>query len=767
MQFRRERLAVKVAPRAEMFIWDDLRQDYKAYVHEVKSEYWQAFHLPFVESGERIHGELYLADQGVLMYYAVDPRGEYIEAGCVMPHNEGEQIFQGFCERIKDMVLPGGREKEPFWSPYTDRNDTFDLVREEAQRLALSPEQISAAAALTDPSKRSMLRTILGARSMLMDQLANGRPPMEVGQEVGLLESLGLIQKEFVVFCRDAGNQISRVNSFAQIEEATRRGFKCFSCGRPIAEERIDQLLAATPAGVQLARKNYWLGLVVANSLEHLGIKRTDMLMRGADSTLDLFINHDGTLVMFEIKEDEVRLEDVFLFFSRLGYYKPHLGFYMTTRPVSAEVKKYLSGGGSVPVTLIEDLTDIEEQVRRVASETQRDHVRKMVARLEPGTRVDVGDIVYEYFFGKEEKVREVLIEAAESVVGPIIADSGAAEEQAPVEEAAVPMLDPAEVPQPVIEPAQVDEPLAVEESVPVGAEPEQDPSMRMHEELLDTPIIIEDMPEVLEVEDLMPAERPLYERLEQVLGKVVEDLNGAGVLGRADALAGLLDEITAIPNHVALLTDESGLVLAQAWSDGEGAEMSAALATEVHDVIVRGLEELGLPRATRIQVDSQGDRFVVRGTETGVLIMLREHRPLRELEEETASALPGEMVLREAMLKKVLEDLSMVEGIRGNIVAGRDGLLIECLLESEDVPPDITAAVMSQMVVDNERSLGRLKLLPLRQMLVKDGVDLLVSLIPLDKEGILITMLDPTTPREVWQNRLYAAANMLTSVFQ
>jgi len=69
-------------------------------------------------------------------------------------------------------------------------------------------------------------------------------------------------------------------------------------------------------------------------------------------------------------------------------------------------------------------------------------------------------------------------------------------------------------------------------------------------------------------------------------------------------------------------------------------------------------------------------------------------------------------------------------------------------------------------MVVDNERNLQRLELHPVRQITVRTERGL-ISLIPLDKEGILITLLDATTPREVWQNSLYAAANMLTSVFQ
>lgn len=775
MQIKRERLRVLVNPRAEMSIWDDLRQDFKGYVHEVKSQYWKAFHLPFVESGEAVPGEVFFADPNIIMYYMIDPSRQFIEAGCVLPRGDGEQVFQGFCERIKDNVLPGFREREPFWTPHVDRNPAFDLVKEEAQRLTPSPEQLEAASALSATPRREMLRTIFQQRSTLMETLANGRPVMEIGQDVQLLEGLGLVQKEFVVFCREGGNQISRVNNLSLIEDATRRGFKCFSCGRPIAEERIDQLLSCTSAGNILARPNYWLGLVVCQGLERLGIQRTDMLMvpSGHQAVIDLFANHDGALLMFEIKESSIRLDDVFLFFSRLRYYRPEMAFFITTRPVNEEVRKYLAHETSIPVTLVEDAATLEEQVRRQVFTAQREHVRQTVDRLVPLTQVDVGDIVYEFFFGKEEHLHEVIDEAPKAVEPPPphaeppppVTEEPVAEAPGDTASAVAEAVDQAAVPPepvlpteaPAIELAASTDTATAEPPAPMTEAP-----MQLHEEIP----IIEDMQEVFEMDDFAPLEKPFEEHREQVFKKAVDDLNAQGVLGRSEALEGLLAEITALPKHGAALVDADGLLLAEALRERAPAELTAGVTLELHDSIQRGLEELGWGRVSRIQIDSAVDRLYVRTTERGVLMVVREERTPHEFEEEMVGTLPGEMVLREAMLKKVLEDLSMVEGLRGNLVAGRDGLLIESLLEVEDVPPDVLSIVFSQMTVDNERNLQRIGLTPLRQLLVRAG-DSLFSLIPLDKEGILISLLDTATPREVWQNRLYAAANMLTSVFQ
>jgi predicted regulator of Ras-like GTPase activity (Roadblock/LC7/MglB family) len=835
-----------------MAIWDELHNDFKGYITEIKSTYWKALGLPFGDSGERVPGDIFFAQNDVIMYYAVDAKREYIEAGCVLPQSEGNQTFQAFCERIKDAMLPGYKDREPLWRPFNEQNPTFELVREEAQGFTPSPEQLNGATALSDHYRRHLLRMILGQRNCLLENLANGKPLIEVGQEVQALEGLGLVQKDFVVFCREAGNQISRVSSYNQIEEATRRGFKCFSCGRPIAEERIDQLLAVTPEGNLLARPNYWLGLMLSKGLEKLGIPPTQQLVVSTpdNAVLDLFTNYDGILLMFEIKEEAVHLDDVFLFFSRLSYYRPNLAFYLTTNTVSKEVRSYLSQEHETPVMLFEGIGGFEDQVKAVIQRCQRERMRDVVDRLEPFTRVDVGSLVYEHFFGREEKVREVVDEhpavspmseepqpmpaAAEFDDGKVMdgysTPMPTAAEQAPVSERpgslpsipglptsgmsnmsgltgmpAMPPLDlpsldamppaPASTPSlpslqgmPSLQPPISDglppltqpdlsspdlSAMADAGVTPVEAFPDIDsvPFGDMSEGMMSEEIMLEPIIEPLEEVLDMPAEtsvleKPLDEDREAVLRRVADDITANGVLGRGEKLDELLAEITGLSDTSAGLVDENGLLIADALSQKVPPDLLAALTVEINDNVQRGLDELGSPRATKITIEGAGDRLQIRPTTETVLLVVREERASHHAEEESAGVLPGEMVLREAMLKKVLEDLSMVEGVRGTIVAGRDGLLIESYLETEDVPPDVLSVVISQMIVDNEKNLQRLLLAPTRQMSVRTSEDL-ISLIPLDKEGILISILDPFTPREVWQNRLFAAANMLTSVFQ
>lgn len=798
MVIKRERLKVHVSSHAEMGVWDELRQHFTAYLHDVKAHYWKAMQLSFLESGERVPAEIYFAHPDVLMYYSVDPRREYVEAGCFLSQGEGTQAFQGFCERIKDALLPGYKDREPMWKPHTDTNPTFELVREEAQRLMPSEDQLSAAAALSDLARRHLLRTIYAQDSCLLESLAEGRSLMEIGPDLQLLEGLGLVQKDFVVFCRENGNQITRVGSFSQIEEATKRGFKCFSCGRPIAEERIDQLLACTPQGNILAGPNYWLGLVISRHLEKLGIRANQQLTLNTPDqrVMDIFGNYDGLLVMVEVREDAVRLDDIFLFFSRIGYYRPDLAFYLTTQPVSTEVRKYVETPCETPVVLVERPEDLEQHMREVVGRLQRERVRGVIDQLEPLTRVDVGELVYEHFFGREQHPEEVidgpepLVEAPEEPMrGPSMQatqgggradgtskDTPSVVPVSPQEgldvgmshEEVTPTMDAGAANDEAL--AQVEATRASEKPAPAGQRdaPPVDLGlqMQMNEEVLglDTPMI--GIEEVFDLTEMVSVEKSPEEEHEQVVRRVVEDVIQNGVLGRERALLAHLGEINNMPAMTSGFVARNGLVLAEALDPETDPELTAAVASELFESVRRGLEELSFAGATRIQVDSFADRLRIRPAGEGVLLVVREERPLRESDEEFAGSLPGEMVLREAMLKKVLEDLTMVEGMRGNLVAGRDGLLIEAQLETDDVPHDVLSAVLSQMLVENEKYLQKAQLHPLRQISIRT-TDALYSLIPLDREGILISLLDPSTPREVWQNRLFAAANMLTSVFQ
>lgn len=175
-----------------------------------------------------------------------------------------------------------------------------------------------------------------------------------------------------------------------------------------------------------------------------------------------------------------------------------------------------------------------------------------------------------------------------------------------------------------------------------------------------------------------------------------------------------------------------------------------------------RALVEAGLGELQSIYVD--GGRLQFSLHPAGAGLWLTSAQEVVVSMEENSGSLSADLTLFEAILKKVLEDLGQVEGIQGNLVTGREGL-IETQYQGP-LSSDTISVVLSQTLLDCEAAFQSMGCLPTRQVVLR-GDQVAFSLIPLDKQTVLITLLDPSTRKDVWQTRLQGAATMLASVFQ
>ena len=76
---------------------------------------------------------------------------------------------------------------------------------------------------------------------------------------------------------------------------------------------------------------------------------------------------------------------------------------------------------------------------------------------------------------------------------------------------------------------------------------------------------------------------------------------------------------------------------------------------------------------------------------------------------------LPGETVLREAIMKKVLEELAGIQGVLGNVVTSSDGLPIDMQL-NEDINPEFVGVILTQAIGDVHQEMEFLALNPIHQ---------------------------------------------------
>ncbi|HXE73015.1 MAG TPA: roadblock/LC7 domain-containing protein, partial [Candidatus Nitrosotenuis sp.] len=193
--------------------------------------------------------------------------------------------------------------------------------------------------------------------------------------------------------------------------------------------------------------------------------------------------------------------------------------------------------------------------------------------------------------------------------------------------------------------------------------------------------------------------------------------------------------------------------------------ELAAALQVEILDTFRRQMAEVDLGPLESILVEGGKGRLELHDTVQDLTLVVLEEERTDQSPEEAASGLPGEMTLREAILKKVLESVGRLEGVRGALVVERSGLPIDFQVE-EGVNVEVLGVVLTQALSDSERWLERLGLSPVRQVLLRTESQW-YSLIPLSSEGSMITLLEPGTPRDTWSVRLAREAVMVASVLQ
>ncbi|MEW6283141.1 MAG: roadblock/LC7 domain-containing protein, partial [Candidatus Eremiobacterota bacterium] len=304
-----------------------------------------------------------------------------------------------------------------------------------------------------------------------------------------------------------------------------------------------------------------------------------------------------------------------------------------------------------------------------------------------------------------------------------------------------------------------------VEEPVPLEDE-EPPPGMleeHFEEPALEEPgeaIFAEELPEV----GLLEQERSYEERLEQTIRHVMEDLQEGGLIHRVKEVEDLMGSVAEVDGCSAALASREGLIVVGRLETAPEPELAAAYQIELYWSFARATEEGELGPLWSLVADGGASRLNIHPVLEDINLVVHESRPDRD-EVDAASSLPGELVLREAILKKVMEDLGRLDGVQGNLVTSRDGLPIDYQVEDE-LNLEVLGVVLTQALVDSEPALERLGMTPVRQVLLRTEARW-YSVIPLDREAVMITLLAPEVPRDLWQHKLIGAAQMLASVFQ
>lgn len=870
MELSRLRLPIKIKPNDEERVRGELRRRFPVIIEAVREDFWKLMSLQRIEERSPLSGEIYLSDGGLFLYFFIPRERNFVETGCLFENEEGRNTFQGFCDTVKETLLPGLRTAEPGWQPFRPVHPNFVLMKGEASHLVPTEKDLLSAVILRDERVRSLLALLKEKPQSFLEQLIPEEEREDAQRHIEMLISHGLIEREFIVFCRSNDVQISRVSEISAIEDASSRGLKCPFCERTFSEEKIEQSLKVTPFGMKMTKPNFWLVLQVLKLLADFGIDSQNILTRAAGNARvhDIFINFEHFLILVEVKETPPKLDEIFLFFSRIDFCKPDVAIFITPTPLSDEGRLYLRKHPGLPIIVIENMDELQEDFMNIFRQKRGAYIKDVFSNLAPYTQLDIAGTISTYFLEDElaplreifESISQLRAEPESGMGAPEMPTAGRilaieeefAEEDAFVPEEVIPagytpmeedlekfsedFEESLEIRKTEVLSADKGEDMARNEEAAEGegkAEPafklefakktsadlaselralredlysqETEDSERLEDELVDhkaTPSLI--MPEGEEVppepaaltetgeeeleteqdasdsllleeqidvefgEEMSPGfeisqmEKAIDDSREQIARKIIDEIAVNGMSGQAPVLEEMLREFRTINSYTASILSREGLLMVGDGSGEFDSEVFGPLAVEIFRNIDSSLADIEIRDLRTIYISRSGEYIYMYPVSDYVLIL---HETLQGDQDDEFSQLPGEAELRDIIMKKVLEDLGKTNGVVGNIVSSTDGLSIDYAF-NEDRDIDLLSSICSQIIGDNEKYLKRIGEAKLKQMVLFSEASLL-SLIPLDSEGILISILEPQTSKETWKLKLGSSALMVASAFQ
>jgi predicted regulator of Ras-like GTPase activity (Roadblock/LC7/MglB family) len=825
MELSRLRLPVRLRPRSLLKVRETLRKHY-CYVLDSAKEYLRgALNLERFDKGE-INGEIYCSESGTLLYYLIPQERTFLEIGGLIDDNEGKILFQGFGETIRSTILSEEGIADLQWHMFQPTHENFALLQDEARHLEPTKQELSAVEAIKDENVRKLLRQIASTAHCLLEDLIPEEKKEETLQTVENLINFGLVNREFVVFCRSNNTQISRVANISAIQEASAKGLKCPFCERLFSDERIDQSLSCTAFGKKMIKPNFWLALLVLQLLTKSGVNSKNILVKEEKDSrvFDIIVNQEHHLIFIEIKDTPSNLDEIFLFQSRIDFYKPDMAVFLSTSPLRNEACLFFMRHKEVPTVIIEGLDEIEQKLRDTLQYKREDYFCDVFSKFESITEINIQKLFTEYFLDEklqelqesvaeeeppaveegprpqpiapavEERaqqaaLQEEIVEDDSYLIEEIIpttnvhfvtveedAEKEEAERQAEINENLEDRLEEGADEKAVQEPQglqeedeSVDELLEEldrKEEITLPAEEGEQGQLGLDADMSEGYILEEQFaseygPDMVSSGEISEEERFIDESKDQLLKKIREDIESRGIAGRCEEIRELMKEFRTINSFDASLVSREGLTVIDLMEELDG-ERIAAVATEIHSHIAGAFSEVGFPEPQSIFINSKKDLTYIYPFKE-VTMILKERLKEGEIEDDT-SQLPGEMELRDIIMKKVLEDLSKTDGVIGNIVASNDGLSIDFIF-NDDRDIDLLSSICTQILVDNEYFLSLIGMGEVKQ-LVTFTEDASYSMIPLNKEGVLISVMDPSVSKEIWKTKLSSSALMIASVF-
>ncbi|MBQ7530055.1 hypothetical protein IJT10_09210 [bacterium] len=587
-------------------------------------------------------GDVFVSADNEMFYYNFVPGGNELIVGGAWNGGENNSSWESILNIIKEVAPQASMEESPIVSPY------FELLREDSEKLKMGEWERKASMCLRSPETRKLLHTIAMSPSISLPEASQGRSILEVGRDVEIMDEMGIICREFEVFCSQTGQKISRVSSLSALDDAAKRGFRCFHCGKPISQEQVVQSLSVSPNGMDLANPCMWLVYSVGIALLDCGISIDNILFRHEPNfeICEVFADYKGDLLMFSIFENGLDASSVFKILTRARYFHPDYIFAVTSEKVAEEAYQVVNDEKD-RVTIINDITSITDSIREVIGRADRNIVVDLLKDSNNLTHIDIDKIVCDYFLNDKSHSCPLCVEKDDSVVPAVLKsediEAEVAEEKADNFEQILQSEHAEEI---------VDKPI--EEPVEESAENSDVVAVSVEEEL--PPYILD-----------------LSEKDREVIGKLRDKLAEMDT----DTMEYLLESLASENKLSGAIVDGDGMPLLGGIVTMNGGDDAVAIEPELVRSISEICEGNNLGCLGRIFIAFEEGSLDIYASADGMSLMIHNS--------EVGSLQYGGKD-GEGDLHKALTDLTAVDGLVNAIVVNEDVIIDATTNECDSV---------------------------------------------------------------------------------
>lgn len=345
----------------------------------------------------RIVPEVFFADDSL---FVLAPAGKRLDAWEVR-HRDHPPGLDDFCAAVGQAVGPDDAAVE--WRSrtlrlnFSDASDADALGRTAPGTGAAIPGDRAVAGALADDDARSVLTDLVQSGSSITDFADS---PMSQYGSISELHRRGLIEREFLVVCRQDHRTLGRIGDMDDAARHSILQLSCPTCGRRFDEELLREVHSPSSLAIELVSDGRWRALWALSLLADHGIdERSISQLAGAGGNgLALRIDALHGRLLIELPATEFGMQHAYAMIRRLQRQNCQFGLVLATEPVADETHQYLAERVAhhqgPTISVLEGSRTIVEGIGEAMAEWSMISVRSLAEELIDTTGMDFGAVI-------------------------------------------------------------------------------------------------------------------------------------------------------------------------------------------------------------------------------------------------------------------------------------------------------------------------------------------------------------------------------------